>query len=170
MKKLLILLSLVSQVSWAESGFRQFDRVSLEDQFEVNVVIDEGSVRCSHIGYSLEELKISIPDLRRFTVFDHANFGESEPCMTAGACGNDWMDGFSIDDLIQGNPGVERMKIDRVLTESFSLDFEAQSCGRFLIENINGKLRGIEFRHTVHKRIGGLPLEVCLQIEKSENL
>lgn len=155
---------------WTFDERRWVERVSLADSFFVHVDIEEGKVRCSALGYGMEELKIEVPDLRSEALFNHANFGEAQPCMTAGICKVDWVpdhQGFTPADLIQDNPAREQMLVERELVESFDINITQQKCQRRLRENLKGVLRGIEFKHTVAKSIGDLPIEVCLEIENS---
>src|SRR5690606_12336165 len=105
---------------------------------------------------------------RWHAIFDHANIGESEPCMTAGACEVPWSDagGLNPSDLIQDNPGQEAMMVERELIETFNLDHELKTCQRHMSEFLKSTLRGLEFKHMVSKSSGDLPFEACLELQK----
>lgn len=165
-KILILLASFLMGVAHGQDH-RSFQRVILNDSLAVRASVDSNNVRCSHIGYGMAELKISLPELRHRTLFDHSNIGETEPCMTAGLCAqDDWgMPGLRPDDLLQGNPGLETMTIDREVVESFFINMPLQSCSRSLTENLRGELRGLEFTHQVIKAVGLLPIEECLELE-----
>jgi hypothetical protein len=154
--------SLFPAISFAAESF---SRVSKSDSFSALVLVDSQNVRCSGLGYGREELKISVPALAWWGVFDHRNAGETQPCMTAGPCASPWWDGLSVDDLIQDRPGPETVTIQRELVETFLVDHQRQHCERSLTENLTTELRGLNFRHSVSKDIGSLPFQSCLDIK-----
>ncbi len=146
--------------------FEHFTRVSLQDKFPAHLNLNTETVRCSHIGYGTAELKISVPALKWSAVFDHANVGEAEPCMTAGFCKMPWLDdGHTVEDFLALVSGPQQVEIQRVLTEGFALNLDQRSCTRTLSETLNTTVAGVEFKHFVSKRIGDLPFEICLEIQ-----
>ena len=164
-----ILMTLVFSLSaQAQERIESFNRVSLKDKFTAHLNLNTDSVRCSHIGYGAEELKISVPALKHLAVFDHANVGESEPCMTAGSCKASWnTDGHTVEDFLAIVSGPQLATIERVLTESFTVNFDQRTCNRSMSEFLETSVGGVKFTHLVFKRIGDLPFEICLDIQAS---
>lgn len=148
MKKFLILAVLMTGNVWAGS------RVILKDSKEFEVEVNNKTVLCSAKGYGLAELKINIKALDGWTILDHSNlrFGDRSglPCMTAGACKAPWDEsGFEIEDVIQANPRVEKIIVNRELTETRTLETDDQGsrCIRFLTESLDTVVGGISFKH-----------------------
>jgi len=167
MKKVLLLGALVTITSnvWAADS----ERVLLRDAKTFSAEVSTATVRCSEIGYGAKELKINLAGLDGWTLFDHtnSNFGDiGDPCMTAGRCKAPWggSGGFTIDDLIQNNPGVEAVTVVRSVTE---LKFETRDennqevCQRSLREDLQTTIRGINFSHSRHGLDQNFPIEVC---------
>ncbi|MEQ1721984.1 MAG: hypothetical protein ABL930_02330 [Pseudobdellovibrio sp.] len=126
------------------------------------------TVRCSQIGYGFPELKINLSGLDGWTVFDHTNshVGEfGEPCMTAGVCKRGTAGrGFSINDLIQDNPGNEVVTVQRQLIERKyeSKDQDnVEVCIRSLTENLSSSVRGIKFQHSRSGAEQTFAIEAC---------
>ncbi len=174
MKKVLLLGALLTITSniWAaddllpNAGVKE--RVILRDAKSFTTEVSTSTVRCSEIGYGAQELKINLAALDGWTLFDHtnSNFGDiGEPCMTAGRCKAPWGgDGFSIDDLIQNNPGAEAVTVARTVTE---LKIETRDennqevCQRSLREDLQTSIRGIKFHHSRSGLDQNFPIEVC---------
>lgn len=166
--KNLIALSLVlgSFNAMASTGST---KILLTDSKVLEAEVNDETVRCSAFGYGMRELKINIKALDGWTLLDHTNlrFGEINPapCMTAGACkGNlgPLKIGFSIDDIIQGNPRVEKITVNRqVLEVKYPLDNE--SCQRSLVENLETVVGGVKFHHSRTLPAEVLPLSSCEQ-------
>lgn len=164
----LILMGLSSSVLAAGAG----SRVILKDSKTIETLVAKETVRCSAVGYGASLLKINIAALDGWTLFDHSNsqFGEfGEPCMSAGQCKAPWIpDGLSVEELVQNNPGLEKVTIEREVIESKhfgqahdGLGGERNVCVRELIENLKTTVRGIEF---VHSRAGAreeFPVAAC---------
>lgn len=146
--------------------FEHFTRVSLQDKFTAPLDLNTETVRCSQVGYGMEELKISVPVLKWMAIFDHANIGEEQPCMTAGACKAMWMeDGHTVEEFLARISGPQIAEIQRVLSESFALNHDQRSCKRTLSESLETTVGGVKFNHVVSKHIGDLPFEACLEIQ-----
>ena len=165
MKTILLTLTLVGSLNtWAKDS----QRVILADSKTFLTEVSTTTVRCSQVGYGAEQLKINLASLDGWTLFDHTNshlseFGE--PCMTAGMCKRSpHTPGFSIEDLVQNNPGSEVIMVLRNVienkTESKDQDGN-EICVRSLTENLTTTIRKIKFQHS---RSGGeqnFPIEVC---------
>ncbi len=134
------------------------ERVILQDSKKMEAEVSSKSVRCSSLGYGMQELKINLPALDGWTILDHSNvqFGDRSdlPCMTAGMCSGQWEgqeDGFSINDVIQNNPRQETIVVHRTVTEIRQLS-EAQAgvkrCVRLLREDLKTEVGGIPFTHS----------------------
>ena len=144
------------------------DRVILKDSKTFETEVSTATVRCTQIGYSMPELKINLAALDGWTLFDHTNsqVGEfGEPCMTAGMCSENPTDGgFTIGDLIQNRPGKEVITVQREVIESKYESKDGQNqdvCERWLSENLQTKVRGIEFRHSRTGPAQIFPIEAC---------
>lgn len=167
MKKLLLVITVMSSLNtWAKDT----QRVILADNKTFVTEVSTSTVRCSRVGYGFPELKINLSSLDGWTVFDHTNsdVGEfEEPCMTAGACKispTQQQSGFTINDLIQDNPGSEVITVQRQLIENkYETKDQAgkEICVRFLTENLNTIARGIKFFHSRSGAKQDFPIEVC---------
>lgn len=153
-KLIVAVIATLSSVAGAETK----SMVLKDTVHEITVEIKEGDVRCSEIGYGTKELKISVPDLKWISSFDHTNPGELQPCMTAGRCqmGNLPMD------LIDGRPGFEQTSLRQTLTEEFAFDVTTNICQRSIVERVEMIIRGKTFRHTRSLDLGNTPLTQCL--------
>jgi hypothetical protein len=153
------------------------ERILISDSKVSDVTINNTSIRCSALGYGMAELKINIPALDGWTVFDHSNINAGDfggqPCMTAGACRrNAKTGGFSIDDIL-GVPSQERVetvKVNRKLVEVKELSKDESGndiCVRHieerLLANVNrGDGNGvIRFTHLRSGLIENFPVSVC---------
>lgn len=157
------------------------ERVLISDSKVADVTLNKTSVRCSALGYGMAELKINIPALDGWTLFDHSNinlgdFG-GEPCMTAGSCkrgtvkrpGNT---GFSVEDILGNieNTQVSRILIKRKIVEVKDLGKDEQGndvCLRHIQERLetdvpradgNGLIHFSHLRHGLHETF---PAKVC---------
>lgn len=166
MKTLIMALTLVGTINaWAKDS----QRVILADSKTFVTEVSTVTVRCSEVGYGAKELKISLSGLDGWTLFDHTNAqsGEfGEPCMTAGLCKRSPSahGGFSIDDLVQNNPGNEVVTVVRNVIEN-KAEIKDQDnndvCQRSLTENLTTTVRGIKFQHTRFGAEQNFPIEVC---------
>lgn len=147
-------------------------RVILKDIKTVETQVSTETVRCSATGYGASLLKINIAALDGWTLFDHSNsqFGEfGEPCMSAGQCKAPWLpDGLGVEDLVQSNPGKEKITIEREVIETKhhgqihnGAGGEIDVCVRQLIENLKTNIRGIEFTHSRSGAREEFPIAAC---------
>jgi hypothetical protein len=161
MKNLLLvsILTLTSLNLWAKDS----ERVILTDAKTFATEVSNTTVRCSDIGYGNLQLKINLPGLDGWTLFDHsnANLGDIlEPCMTAGRCSQ----GHNIDDLVKNNPGLETVTVVRKIVEVKMEAKDANNgdvCRRLLREELQTTVRGFEFHHTRTGLDQDFPIEVC---------
>lgn len=167
-KTILFVIIGLSHSAFAAVG----SRIILKDSKTVDTMVSSASVRCSDIGYGSKLLKINIAALDGWTLFDHTNsqFGEfGEPCMSAGMCkGVIAPDGLTVDSLVQNNPGLETITIEReVVEEKYrgqihnGLGGEKEVCVRQLHENLKTTVRGINFEHSRTGAREEFPVEVC---------
>ena len=166
MKTLIMTITLLGTINaWAKDS----QRVILADSKTFLTEVSTNTVRCSQLGYGAKELKINLAALDGWTLFDHTNshVGEfGEPCMTAGQCkrGPNDQTGFTIDDLVQSNPGNEVITVFRNVIESKTETKDSEGndvCSRALTENITATIRGIKFQHTRWGAEQNFPIEVC---------
>lgn len=159
MKKILILAVLVC------GNVLAGERVILKDSKELSVEVNNTTVLCSSLGYSEAELKINISELNGWTLLDHTNFrvgGTKLPCMSAGFCKDLSIRGeFSVDDVIQGRPGTERIKVTRELVEVREISSE-KVCKSNIRESLHTVIRGIDFNHTRTSALKDLPVSACV--------
>lgn len=170
MKKWLLIALLTTQTMAAE-------RVLISDSKVTDVTLNKISVRCSALGYGMAELKINIPALDGWTLFDHSNINlgdfPGEPCMTAGVCTRRAnAPGFSIEDILGNveNVKVERLKINRKIVEVKLLakdDNGNDICIRQIHERLETDVpredgQGvIHFKHARHGLDESFPARVC---------
>ena len=169
MKATLFLVSIgLSTTVFAGAG----SRVILKDNKTVATQVANETVRCSETGYGAKLLKINIAALDGWTLFDHSNnqFGEfGEPCMSAGQCKAPWNpDGLTVESLVQNNPGLETITIDREVIETKHIGQihdgnggEKEACVRQLIENLKTTVRGVQFTHSRSGAREEFDVQVC---------
>lgn len=147
-------------------------RVILKDNKTLDTQVSTETVRCSEIGYGAKLLKINIAALDGWTLFDHSNnqFGEfGEPCMSAGQCKAVWNpDGLTVESLVQNNPGLETITIEREVIESKHIGQvhngnggETEACIRQVTENLKTTVRGIDFTHSRTGAVEQFDVKVC---------
>lgn len=107
------------------------------------VTVDLHTARCSIKGYGVPELKVSVPGLANIAYFNHVNRGETQPCITAGACAQ----GNEPSDLGQPGPSPEQVPIRVTLVEVRRIDTIAHTCERELEERVSATIRGKSFTH-----------------------
>ena len=134
------------------------ERVLQDYTQTIDVTLTPENVRCSAVGYSVPELKLSVPELKYITVFDHSNIGESQPCITAGRCAPD---NQPSDLLGAGLPIYERVPVRVVLVENMRLDFAKGTCSRTLEERVSATIRGKAFTHLRAADMGVGPISRC---------
>ena len=150
----LLLLTITAFHARAE----RIERLIAETTNVTRVRLDAGTVRCSDLGYGNRQLKVSVPALKMFAVFDHSNLGETEPCITAGRCrpGNDVSD-----ILIPGLGDEENITLHVALVEVMELDRANGVCHRELQERVRSTVRGKAFTHLRQVGLGQVPLSRC---------
>lgn len=165
MKTLIMVVAVAGSINaWAKDS----QRVILADSKTLITEVSTSTVRCSEIGYGAKELKINLSGLDGWTLFDHTNAlaGEfGEPCMTAGLCKRvPNGPGFTIEQLVQNNPGNEVVTVNRNVVESKTESKDQNGldiCVRSLTENLTTSVRGIKFQHTRYGEQQNFPIEVC---------
>jgi len=176
MKTCLLFLSLFISCALSAQTMAA-ERILISDIKTADVLLNNTSVRCSALGYGLEELKINIPALDGWTLFDHSNINAGdfpgEPCMTAGMCKRaPRKGGFSIEDILGSNDGqrVERLKIRRQIVEIKELGKDENGtdvCHRRIEERLqtevskNSDEGQIQFHHVRSGLNETFPARVC---------
>lgn len=127
---------------------------------EIEVKVDETTVRCSALGYSRPELKVDVPALDWAATFQHRNFGEGQPCMTAGRCTNE----RSPELILAGGAGVDKAQLEVVHTEEAYLDESNNTCYRSLVETVTMQLRGQTFTHRRSGVLSEVSADLCKAI------
>jgi len=127
---------------------------------EIEVKVDETTVRCSALGYSRPELKVDVPALDWAATFQHRNFGEGQPCMTAGRCTRE----RSPELILAGGNGVEKVLLEVVHTEEAYLDESNNTCYRSLVETLTMTLRGQTFTHRRHAVLSEATSDLCKEL------
>jgi hypothetical protein len=138
-----LFLSLLTTLSLGAMAQAPLVKEIFRQTSEIEVQLDETTVRCSNIGYGFPELKVDVPALDLVATFQHRNFGEGQPCMTAGRCTPD----RSPELLLATGPGIEKAQLEVVHTEEAYLNEENNTCYRSLVETVTMQLRGQTFTH-----------------------
>ena len=105
----------------------------------IPVNINRENMKLSRAGYGSDVLKVFIPALADVTILDHRNVNSGAPCMST----------FETDipeDVIQGQPGIENVSFDIVLTKHTYL--EGSVCKISMDETITAVIRGFNFSHS----------------------
>ncbi len=160
MKNLLVLAFMMS------TSVMGGERVIIKDQKIINQVINDKTVKCSHLGYGVSELKINIEALNGWTMLDHSNviFGDVKglPCMTAGSCKGAFWDGFEVEDIILNNPRTEEITVQREYIEIRNLDIKNNDkCLRNFKEILQTNIAGIPFKHLRWSSEDVMPAAAC---------
>lgn len=164
LKMTILVLTAGCSMTFANQAFARTEdtrvKILKDEKHDIELDLDLTSVRCSQIGYSQRELKISVNDLAYISFFNHTNPGEIAPCMTAGACRK----GFEPKDLIAKTGPHASAKLRRVLKEVFVLDHEEKKCFRELVEDVDTVVGGIPFHHRRNGDLGEVAYQECLNL------
>ena len=137
------------------SGDQQ--RVLSDKTSQVALALNDETVFCSAIGYGVSFLKVSVPDLDWLAHFDHRANTLGLPCAAAGEC----TDVLNPESILQSRPGVEAVEVRVILTEVLRIDVEGQRCRRWLKEDVEATVRGVQLRHHVEGTPEEVPFETC---------
>lgn len=169
-------LLLMASTGFAQDRYESRERELFRKTHQINLDLNEKSVRCSDLGYGNVQLKISVNDLEWISFFDHSNRGEAEPCMTAGmmSCAQfdlsdfpDLGDAFQQqDDVLKRFRALGKVKtqLQQILKETYSMDHQEQTCQRVLEETVETEVDGTIFTHYRSGRLGEFPYDICLQL------
>lgn len=141
----------------AQAAQEERSKVLKEEFHTIAVEVKAGDVRCSDLGYSNIQLKMSVPDLKWISQLDHTNPGEMQPCMSSGRC----RPGNTPEDMIGGKPGTETTVLHRVLTESVVFDRALGTCTRSIVETVQMTVRGKVFSHRRTLDLGEQAIALC---------
>src|SRR3990167_4240343 len=72
---------------------------------ELNVDISTTKLKLSRAGYASPVVKVLVPELADVTILDHRNTGEGAPCLAT-------YETMLPEDVIQNNPGVEKINFE----------------------------------------------------------
>lgn len=161
----LFILSLIFS-SAAQAQVTEIDRVIYDQTHRVILDLNAQTVRCLIGDYGVRSLKISVPQLRFFTVFKHTTRGETEPCINAGPCKNDFFEppqsrAFGPEDILDQNKPQEEALLRVLRVERLIMDPHDKYCSRYLVETVTSKVRGLDFSHTESAEIGITDFETC---------
>jgi hypothetical protein len=132
-------------------------------EIPLTVKLDPSTVRCLVGDYGASSLKISMENLKGYTVFRHTTRGEVQPCINAGACKTRFNpDGFSPEMILNPARPTEEIKVRIVLHEVLRLDHANKTCDRSLVENVVSQVRGLKFAHQDSAELGKLEYKACL--------
>lgn len=123
----------------------------------VTLPVDISSTRIimSNAGYGqIEVLKVIVPELADVTFLNHRNPTAGGPCLAT-------YETSSVDDIIQNNPSVERVRFKISLSKSTYADTTNKKCYVTMTETVTGKIRGFEFNHTVNQTMPERKIEDC---------
>lgn len=137
------------------SGDQQ--RVLSDKTSQVALALNDETVFCSAIGYGVSFLKVSVPDLDWLAHFNHRANTLGLPCAAAGEC----TDLLNPESILQSRPGVEAVEVRVILTEVLRIDVEGQRCSRWLKEDVEATVRGVQLRHHVEGTPEEVPFETC---------
>lgn len=138
-----------------KSGDQQ--RVVSDKTSPVALTLNADTVFCSALGYGVSFLKVSVPDLDWLAHFNHRANTLGLPCAAAGEC----TDLLNPESILQSRPGVETVEVRVVLTEVLRVDLQGQRCSRWLKEDVEAKVRGVQLRHHVDGPVEAVPFEQC---------
>ncbi len=141
-------------------NFEIRERILKDETNPTTVELNRQTVRCSDLGYSNFQLKVSVPDLKFLAALDHANAGEAQPCVTAGRC----QPGNQPEDLLTDPNPFVLTTVQVVLREVLAIDHSAKTCRRTLRENVTTQIRGKTFTHMKTADLGQYPYDICIQL------
>ncbi len=138
-------------------------KIIKDEVHETTITLDKSTVRCSALGYGSSELKISVPSLEWYAIFDHSNRDDRGPCVTAGmdfcTVTDDFINTKVPDLLVNPEKPTEKINVRVFLKEVF--EDAGENCLRKIEEHVETEVRGIPFTHMRVKSIGTLPLSEC---------
>ncbi len=120
----------------------------------LNVDLSTAKLKLSNAGLVSAVLKVLVPDLADVTVLDHRNEGESAPCLAT-------YETFEPQDIIKGDPKVEKVSTVITLSKIASVNEESHLCELTLHESISNKIRGFLFIHDRSKVVATRSLDDC---------
>ena len=165
-KTLLLLITVFSLNLLADDHFETKEFIISDKTINSTIKLNSITVRCSMIGYGVEKLKVSVPDLEWEVLLDHLNFGKNEPCMTSGACS--FSPGAEVHpdvaSILNINKLTEDIEIQIILVEKYSINHKNKSCNRILEESLLSKVRSKTFTHSRSISFGDYPYKLCIQI------
>ena len=132
--KLTMFSLLVSQVAMADETILSDKKVTLP------VDISTTQLFLSRAGYSMEVVKVLLPELAAVTFLNHRNNSAGAPCMST-------YETYDPSEIIQNNPAVGQIEFSIKLTKDTYVDEERKVCVVSMRENISGKIRGFNFQH-----------------------
>lgn len=125
------------------------------------VLLNSETARCSDIGYGNLQLKVSVPDLAWMSIYNHANPGETQPCISAGRCRS----GFAPGNLIDPNRPYENVPLNIRVVEKLTINHDQKSCFRQVDEHVASEIRGIKFTHLRSGGESSMPYSICVKRE-----
>lgn len=125
----------------------RYERLLSDRTHDITVPLNKRTVRCLQGGYGLPSLEISVSALKSLTVFDHTTRGETEPCINAGACDYDHVEGLNPDMIINWRQPNEKISVQVVLKDVLIINRPEKTCIKVLTETVQSQVRGLMFTH-----------------------
>jgi hypothetical protein len=147
--KILVMLGILGMSSFANA-----DSVLSEKTVDLNVNISIPNVKMSRADYAMPVVKVLVPDLADVTILDHRNTGEGSPCLAT-------YEAKTPEEVVQDNPKTELIPFIIRLEKSAFLSPDGKACSVYLIERVNGVIRGFKFEHERQEFIGNRNVADC---------
>jgi hypothetical protein len=158
----LTIISAFASSAFAEVEFKE--KVLSDVTQKLSVELNSSTVRCIRGGYGAESLKITIPDLKYFTIFRQTTSGEVEPCINAGVCTP--QSGLNVGRILDPGKPTEDVDVNIKLVEQMYIDRVGKTCTRDLLETVTAKVRGLDFSHQDQASLGTTSIEACDALAK----
>jgi len=126
----------------------------------IPVKMSQDTIRCSAVGYGMPELKIDVPALDYAASFQHRNFGEGQPCMTAGRC--DEVGGPEV--ILSGGEEEITTELTVIHQEVAWLDEVRNTCFRQIEEHLEMNVRGHIFTHKRAATLNEISADLCKKV------
>ncbi len=169
MRTLFSILLLAGSLANAEDQ-EMVDLLLDHSDTEMELALNESTVRCLVGDYGASSLKISVPQLRDVTIFRHTTTGEVLPCINAGRCKIfPERSGKSPSDILDPSRPTEKVSVSVDRYERLYLNHKNKSCQRSILERVFTRVRGMDFRHEDSGFLGNTNYDVCLKLKEKKS-
>ena len=154
MKK--IILSTLAVIIFAgPTVLAQPNSISLSKKIvQLEVDISTAKLKLSQSDYASPVVKVLVPNLADVSILDHRNTGEGAPCLAT-------YDTLSPEDVIQNNPTTEKIDFTIELIKNVIPNTKEKTCDVFMVETVNGLIRGFQFNHYKQIHVGTRHIDDC---------